>query len=129
MVKDDVVAAVVDARTVLANEGLLIPVEVVKRTPKPRVPGSPLDYNETSISMKMAITAFEDTELQNKMITSTHGARIQGSDMQGLLFPMDGFVSINDLVIGAGVTYRVEDSKPIYVGDTVLVTTLVLRPT
>lgn len=128
MVKDDVVAAVSDARSILAQEGLLINVQVVKRTPRARVPGSPLNYDEVPIDMLMAITALEDTELQNKMITSTHGARIQGSDMQGILFPMDGFASVNDLVRSGGTTFRIEDSKPVYVGDAVVVTTLVLRP-
>jgi len=46
-----------------------------------------------------------------------------------VLFPIDGEVSVNDLVEFNGKLHRIERNLPTLIGTVILINTLTLRPT
>ena len=121
MLKDDVVRAVDDARAILQREGILVEVPVTKRVKQVHARGTPQGYDDTIVNMVMAITAFDEKEID--------GDRVFASDLKGVLFPIDGDVGVNDLVEFVGKLYRIERNAPTLIGTAVLINTLTLRPT
>jgi hypothetical protein len=118
VLKADVLAAIEESRTALQD--LLTEVRVLTRTPPAvHVPGSPVVYTEAELSMKMVITRFEEREID--------GQRIKTSDVKAILYPIDGDVTLNDIIIFDNTSYRVLNNQPVMVGNQVGVHTLQLR--
>lgn len=119
MLKADVLSAVIAARE--AIQDLVTEVSVTTRTVNPHMPGQPTTYTEVVKTMKLAVVEYTDREID--------GERVRATDMKGILFPMDGFVSVNDTIAFNGQSLRVLNNKPTMVGEAVAVNTLQMRPT
>jgi hypothetical protein len=119
VLKDTVADAVVQAREAL--EDLLVEVPVTSRTPNDHVPGQVQTYVPTVKTMKMAVLNYTDKEID--------GNQVKSVDLKAVLFPIDGSVETNDLILHGGVTYRIHRNDPTMIGTTVLINTLQLRPT
>ena len=119
MLKADVLAAVTAARD--AVQDLATEVSVTKRTAAAHVPGTPPVYTETVILMKLVIVDYSEKEID--------GERVRASDQKGILFPIDGYIEVNDTLAFNGREWRVLSNKPTLVGTAIAVHTLQLRPT
>jgi len=68
VLRNDVVRAVEDARAILQKEGILVEVQVTKRIKRDHVPGEPLGYDESKEPMVMAVTAFDEKEIDGQRV-------------------------------------------------------------
>ena len=119
MLEQAVLQAVEAAK--LAAGNLVIPATLTRRGQATHVPGSAPTYPETTFTVEVLQTKFEESEID--------GQRVKASDFKFLAFPKTGVATPepNDLLEISNVSYRVIYNDRVMAGKSVALSQLQLR--